>query len=1601
MLNEITSYEQLHQLMTRTIEGIGYIGQQLLLIETAGYSPEEYHRQRDLMLAYLIQERAKLDYFRTLSDSYLTVRHDYEMLRMLNQSESMGVMGASQADKKQLEEEIIRLSAVLPEGLKNEISGTPDREEKVEEEINSIEDLDKRIRDEQDDLVRLHEEARQLEISVLDGEEYQARKQELDRAFGQVGENLARYISMREDYTIVRSNRERIRRLGSMTPKDDAEKLEIEASIRALEKENERKSANLTSGLIESMAQKEQTAEESKDIDIDNIEEKPEKEIDIDNIEEKEIERNSEVADAVPEVEATSEEQPEESKDIDIDNTEEKEVERDSEVADAVPEAEATSEEQSEKSKDIDINNIEEKPEKEIDIDNTEEKEENLDAKLQELQEELAKAEKRLQESINAMQETYDKTREDRENNVYTTTEELDKADQEYLEVMSALNERYVANRVEVERLRKEVERVESLQRERLAEETGQEEVERDSEVAEAVPEVEATSEEQPEESKDIDIDNIEEKPEKEIDIDNTEEKEENLGAELQELKEELAEAEERLQNSINAMQEVYEFTRNYRENNLYTTVEELDSANQAYLEIMSSLNDRYVANRVEVERLRREVERVESLQRERSLSSGKVLVKERQPEEIEERKEEVPAVVPVVDTTSEEQQEEVAEESKDIDIDNIEEKQEKDINIDNTEEKPEKTDEVVRNAEGDTVVPIEIVDDTSSSDETTTAQSEEVEDDSVEEAVTESTEEEPVEEKEQTTAVAIVPENILRQPTEADMGDQTRSAEVQDDSVGEAVTGSTEEEPVEEKEQTTAVAIVPENILRQPTEADMGDQTRSAEVQDDSVEEAVTEPTEEEPTEETDTDEPDNEEEKEQTTEGVTPVPVDGIEGSEDEEAQEGDSQEDQEGVAEVTEEPEDIERTTPESEEDQEESIEDEEEMEVEQPKRGLQTIVASILVDPETNEPINMTVKQRKRLERSNISITGALKNGLSYGNYLYNLTSIAPTIIGVIPNVMMKLAGKIMLTRKAKENIRIVRENLDNLSDEDLEVLYREFRGDAVVNLRGAAAVTGLIKEAVERYQERRYIAPKRAEMKITYAKILSDYETIENNKVLIHQITSGTMSSTDAQTLIEKLGVANLTQAVALLETRNNRLMSTKAQEIGRVRELGRELQPELSGGKHGFAEDVRSTDSKMNLQGRRFAKDISTGAAQEIMAEMGKLQDAEAAAVERGDNETALTAFIKLETTQARESKMEGSIFGKRDTGVYHYHPIPEELDYRPDPFVRNVLTTVTTAAIVKGMINEFHNRMMEAELRKANQDVASQQKVIDDVNQRNAEASAHNAVQGQAVQQSSSQLTGSSESVKRGMEAQVDQNIAATRATHEYMDHDATGWSFNDAYHAAEAHHTAVQNAAEDAQAQLSQIHQDLAAGRITDVQAMRQIAQVNSDTHSMFQQAVQEAIPVFKEYAQAHPNFEYEQYIAALERLGSDPTAIDALNQSAINAVEIGQSLEGITILPYEQLGLVLQEVPTGIKSQLFLLGSAALMTGQAAAQAQQFSKQSDNEEILSALDKVVERDQERSERHAHIEEARESLERSNGQELSEMTGEAPVVEGTSRTR
>ena len=1417
MVKSVTSYKELQELIAQKVKGLGYIGDQLILIEKAGYSPEEYYRQTNLMYAYFFRERQELDQYRHLDSLYMTILQKYETLRMLNQQNEIPgmVQGLTQVDRKQIEEEIIRLSSGLPEELKQEIIGshTPseEKQEAVQEEISSIDELNKKIDEEQDKLVALHEEQEQLESAALDEISYKERKEELDRAFAEIGKNLSEYISMKNNFEAVKSASEGIVELQNITPNNDTDTIAIRIKIKSYEEEIERKSKNLTPGLLASLGVK----EESQPVVEQSVEE-------VSPAPAVEDTRNAEVTEEVP-VEATSEEpaeeQPIEEPTTAVAVVPQPVVEdtRNAEVTEEVP-AEATSEEPAEE------------VEKEIEIDKNIKKEPS--------------EEQPIEEPTTAVAEVPQPVVEDTRN----------------------------------------------------------------AEVTEEVPAEAASEESAEEQSVEEAQDNVPE-----------EESLDYADMELERLREELAQAEERLEKSKTRLQEVYSFWKDWRINTVFTTVEELDKFDENYLATMNVLDNQFVACRLDVEKLREKVERLERSQQEMSQEKvkEKVLIKDNNPnEEAVERNAEVQDASQI------------------------------------TEQIQEPTTTAVA------VVPTPVAEDTRNAEVT--------EDVPVETTSEDPAEEQSVEQSEPASTVIPEPVDVTRSSEESEdapVAEDTRSEEVTEDVPVETTSEEpAEEQSVEQSEPASTVIPVPVDV------------TRSSE---ESEEVPVKEPAEEQPIEEDSAiDSDDSSSEEPVTTEENDEEEV--IDHSEDN----GDGSSEEVPVEEPAEEQpieEDSAKDLDDSSSEEPVTAEENDEEEViEEPirNRGLQTIIASILIDPETGNPVNITVKQKKRYEKSNISITGALKNGLSYGNYLYNLTSIAPTIIGIIPNALMKLSGKIMLTRKAKHNIKTVKENLENLSDEDLEVLYREFKGDAVVNLRGAAAVTGLIKEAVEKYQERKYIAPKRAEMKVLYETILSDYEQIENNKILIHQITSGTMSTPDAQTLIEKLGVSNLSQAVALLESRNNRLMSLKSYQIGRVRELGKELQPELSSGKHGFAEDIRATDSKMNLRGRRFAKDISTGAAQEIMAEMGKLQDAEAAAVERGDNETALKAFMKLETTQARESKIEGSLFGRREAGLYHYNPIPEELDYRQDPFVRNVLATVTTAAMVKGIIDQLHNRMLEADLRRIEQDRANQQKVIDDVNQRNSEANAHNAEQQYAVQQGSATLTENSENIRRGMQAQIDQDIAATRATHEYMDHDANNWSFNDAYQAADqAHHTAIQNAAQDAQNQLAQIQQNLSAGRISDVEAMRQIALVNSDTHSMFQQAVRDALPVFRQYAQAHPNIEYGEYISSLERLAADPTAIDALNQQAITAVEIGQKLSGVNILPYEQLGIVLEQVPSGIRHQLYLLGATALMTGHAATQAQQFSKESDNEEILGALQAVVENDASRKERHERIDAAVET--------------------------
>ena len=54
----------------------------------------------------------------------------------------------------------------------------------------------------------------------------------------------------------------------------------------------------------------------------------------------------------------------------------------------------------------------------------------------------------------------------------------------------------------------------------------------------------------------------------------------------------------------------------------------------------------------------------------------------------------------------------------------------------------------------------------------------------------------------------------------------------------------------------------------------------------------------------------------------------------------------------------------------------------------------------------------------------------------------------------------------------------------------------------------------------------------------------------------------------------------------------------------------------------------------------------------------------------------ALRVFIENELLLSKNTKIQGSLLGRRSTGEKYYSPLVSQLDYRDDPFIRDLFTT-------------------------------------------------------------------------------------------------------------------------------------------------------------------------------------------------------------------------------------------------------------------------------------------------------------------------------------
>lgn len=522
-------------------------------------------------------------------------------------------------------------------------------------------------------------------------------------------------------------------------------------------------------------------------------------------------------------------------------------------------------------------------------------------------------------------------------------------------------------------------------------------------------------------------------------------------------------------------------------------------------------------------------------------------------------------------------------------------------------------------------------------------------------------------------------------------------------------------------------------------------------------------------------------------------------------------------------------------------------------EKPKRGLLTIIDGL------TDGLDLGKKDGKRLKASNIKCIGEFREELSSGNYLYNIVHLVPAISKLPFKLLQKVSGKIMLSAEAKENASILKERLSKLPEEDLMTLYTEYRGNRVVQERFPTVFNTLLDERMQQFAMSK-VTSINTELEERYS---SAFSAIKQLEAIDHRLADKTISSSERTSL----------------QDYRKSLLRGQAENIKSIRQGYIDANGWLSGGSHGFSEDMKASATKLSVVGKRFAKDHDLD--NELLHKQAQLERAEMKAIADGNDEMALRVFVQAESLLSANTEIKGSVFGNRSTGKKYYSPLAEQLDYRDDPFIRDLFTTIAlTSATISTVKNIAQD---QSAIMAENQKIMEENnQIMDQVNQMGAD------------------IAGKREVMMEGMQSQGMSDTLAGANEIERAVLDKTGWSLGtSAYRTADnAGHTYYTDFYTSAKASYENIAQQYASGSINQAQAMELIADLTTKTHETFGQINEACLEILKPYAQNHPQFDLSGVQGAMEYLQQNPEAISAMNQAMVDVTNAGDVLASLQL-------------------------------------------------------------------------------------------------------
>lgn len=574
---------------------------------------------------------------------------------------------------------------------------------------------------------------------------------------------------------------------------------------------------------------------------------------------------------------------------------------------------------------------------------------------------------------------------------------------------------------------------------------------------------------------------------------------------------------------------------------------------------------------------------------------------------------------------------------------------------------------------------------------------------------------------------------------------------------------------------------------------------------------------------------------------------------------------------------------------------------------PTRGLLTIL------DELTYGLILEKKDGKRYKASNIKVAKGFKEELNSGNYLYNLVHIVPSIIKLPFQLLRKVSGNIMYSENAKRNAAALKNRLNNLSEEDLMTIYKEYRGNRVIQERFPTIMNTLIDERIQRF----------ALEKVT--QINKELEgRYKNSFGVIKQIEAIDKAlETPNRPAKDKEALRNYRKALLKGQTEN----------ISAIRKGYVDANEWISGGAHGFSEDMKAATTKLSCVGKRFAKDHDLDS--KLLHEQAYLEQQEKEALARGDDEAALRAFVAAETLVSDNTKISNSIYGKRSSGKKYYSPLAEQLDYRDDPFVRDLFTTIAVTSSAISAVNTIRTQLnQQTDVDLINEQIAANNQKMQDVNTYGSE------------------IAGTKDEMMEGISAQnVHDTVAATgeiergaldinnwqRGTRAYSAADNTGHNFYD-------------NLTTTTQSELNDIATQYASGAITQQQALDLMIDVSKQTQSTLQNVTTECLDILKTYRVTHPQFKLDGYESALTYVTEHPDALVDMYQAMADAANKGDILSS---MQFEQIA-PLQSLPNDMFTTIFnVAASTALATSVANSMTEGTKKRTYGNEVTNMVD------------------------------------------------